>query len=182
MLCTKYASSCNNGGFNIQNSYRTDGQIKLQNNNLNTQLHQFKSRICAINSVRKYHQLTTQRNYTTKTIYSRNYLCRLLRSLPTENESVPKIIVNNTINLFFKLQSAFCKFESITVFKCCMIKLLPYILFEKIYIYSSALEMASPGNQHCANCIGTLSFPTETRKLKFRIILASFRKGLTSVR
>ena len=21
--------------------------------------------------------------------------------------------------------------------------------------------MASPGNQHCANCIGTLSFPTE---------------------
>jgi len=21
-----------------------------------------------------------------------------------------------------------------------------------------ALEMASPGNQHCANCIGTLSF------------------------
>ena len=22
-----------------------------------------------------------------------------------------------------------------------------------------ALDMASPGNQHCANCIGTLSFP-----------------------
>jgi len=21
------------------------------------------------------------------------------------------------------------------------------------------LEMASPGNQHCANCVGTLSFP-----------------------
>ena len=39
-----------------------------------------------------------------------------------------------------------------------MIKLLPYILFEK-YIYVLALEMASSGNQHCANCIGTLSFP-----------------------
>jgi len=26
----------------------------------------------------------------------------------TGNESVPKIITNNTINLFFKLQSAFC--------------------------------------------------------------------------
>ena len=24
-----------------------------------------------------------------------------------------------------------------------------------------ALETASPGNQHCANCIGTLSFRTE---------------------
>ena len=27
-----------------------------------------------------------------------------------------------------------------------------------IYIYKLALELASPGNQHCANCIGTLSF------------------------
>ena len=40
-----------------------------------------------------------------------------------------------------------------------MIKLLSYILFEK-YIYILALEMASPRNQHCANCIGTLSLPT----------------------
>jgi len=41
-----------------------------------------------------------------------------------------------------------------------LIKLLPYILFEK-YIYILALEMASPGNQHCASCIGTLSFPMD---------------------
>jgi len=27
------------------------------------------------------------------------------------------------------------------------------------YIYILSLEMASPGNQHCASCIGTLSFP-----------------------
>ena len=40
----------------------------------------------------------------------------------------------------------------------CLIKLLPYILFEK-YIYTSALEMASPGNQQRANCVGALSFP-----------------------
>jgi len=39
-----------------------------------------------------------------------------------------------------------------------LIKLLSYILFEK-YIYILALEKASPGNQHCASCIGTLSFP-----------------------
>jgi len=35
--------------------------------------------------------------------------------------------------------------------------LIPYILFEK-RIYILALEMASPGNRHCANCIGSLSF------------------------
>jgi len=33
------------------------------------------------------------------------------------------------------------------------------MLSEK-YTHILALEMASPGNQHCANCIGTLSFPT----------------------
>jgi len=38
-----------------------------------------------------------------------------------------------------------------------LIKLLPYILFEK-YIYILALEMASPGNQHCASRIGSF-FP-----------------------
>ena len=40
-----------------------------------------------------------------------------------------------------------------------MIKLLPYILFEKKRIYILASETASPGNQHCANCIGALSYP-----------------------
>jgi len=29
------------------------------------------------------------------------------------------------------------------------------------YVDISALEMAGPGNQHCANCIGTLSSPTD---------------------
>jgi len=33
-----------------------------------------------------------------------------------------------------------------------------YILFEK-YIHILALEMTSPRNRHCANWIGTLSFP-----------------------
>jgi len=39
-------------------------------------------------------------------------------------------------------------------------KLIPYILFEK-RIHILALEMASPGNQHRANYIGTLSFPID---------------------
>jgi len=36
-------------------------------------------------------------------------------------------------------------------------KLLPYLDLKKIY-YILALEMASPGNKYCLNCIGTLSF------------------------
>jgi len=37
--------------------------------------------------------------------------------------------------------------------ECCLIKMLPYILFEK-YIYMLALEMPSRGNRHCADCVG----------------------------
>jgi len=75
----------------------------------------------------------------------------------TGSENMPKIITNNTINLFFfKLQSAFCHFQTITFSECCLIKLLPYILLEK-YINILALEMASPGNQQYSNCIGALS-------------------------
>jgi len=71
---------------------------------------------------------------------------------------VPEIIINDTINSFFKLQWASCRFQTITVSECCVIKLLPYIILEK-YVYILALEMASRGNQHCANGVGTLSFP-----------------------
>jgi len=79
----------------------------------------------------------------------------------TGNKSVPKIIINyNTIH-FIKLQSAFSLFQTITVSGCSLIKLLPYILFKK-YINILALKMASPGNQHCVSCIGTLSFHTMT--------------------
>jgi len=52
------------------------------------------------------------------------------------NESVPKIIINNTTNLFLKLQSAFCYFQTITVSECYLIKLLTYILFKKYLHFS----------------------------------------------
>jgi len=53
-----------------------------------------------------------------------------------------------------------------------LIKLLHYILLES-YIYISALETASPGNRHCANCIGTLSFSVdELRKDEANALLA----------
>jgi len=45
-----------------------------------------------------------------------------------------------------------------TVSECCLIKSLPYIFLKKIFLYFS-IEIAGQGNRHCANCIGTLSFP-----------------------
>ena len=51
-----------------------------------------------------------------------------------------------------------------------------YILFEK-YIYILALEMASPGNQHCANCIGTLSFPINWIQSSANLYAMSVRCG-----
>ena len=58
----------------------------------------------------------------------------------------------------FKTAVSIVVISNYNSFKCCLIKLLPYILFEK-YIHILAKEMASPGNQHSADCIGTLSFP-----------------------
>ena len=74
------------------------------------------------------------------------------------NESVPKIIINDTIFFFLKLQSAFGNFKPYHFSECCLIIFLPYILFEKC-INILALGMACPGNRHCASCISTLSFP-----------------------
>jgi len=50
-----------------------------------------------------------------------------------------------------------------TVSDCCLIKSLPWSFK---YTHILALEMASQGNQHCVNCIGTLSFAVAyTRKV-----------------
>jgi len=68
---------------------------------------------------------------------------------------VPKIITKDK-KFFIKLQSLLISNHN--SFRVLFDKLLPYILFEK-YIYIIALEIAIPENQHCANCIGTLSFP-----------------------
>ena len=78
---------------------------------------------------------------------------------PIGNESVPNIIINATISLLFK--------AAVSILVISHHKSFP-VLFDKIasiylkkYFYILALETASPGNQHCANCIGTLSFRTE---------------------
>jgi len=45
-----------------------------------------------------------------------------------------------------------------------------FYLDKYIYIFL-ALEMASPGNQHCASCIGTLSFPTMMMMMMMMILM-----------
>jgi len=98
------------------------------------------------------------------------------------------------MNSFFKTAvSAFCWFQTVTVSECCLIKLLPHILFKK-YIGILALEMASPGNQHCASCIGTfvpywwwLALGTSIWFYKWHIVVLllrpppPFRLSLTSL-
>ena len=82
---------------------------------------------------------------------------------------MPKIIINNTLNLLLKLQSAFWQFQTVTVSECCLIKLLSYILFEKnIYVYILALEKASAGNRHCVNCIAA-HFRSLFNERRFRV-------------
>jgi len=44
-----------------------------------------------------------------------------------------------------------------------VIKLFPYILFEKYICFSTG---NGPRNQHCASCIGTLSFPIRLRRTR----------------
>jgi len=63
---------------------------------------------------------------------------------------------------FSTRQSAFRYLQTITVSECCLIELFSYILFEK-NINILPLKMASQENRHCANRIGTLSFPIAMR-------------------
>jgi len=70
---------------------------------------------------------------------------------------VPKIVRNKFVFFFITAISIFAILNRRS-FRVLFKKSLPYILFGK-YIHILALEMASQGNQHCANCIGTLSFP-----------------------
>ena len=71
--------------------------------------------------------------------------------------SVPKIIINNTINLFSKTTISILAISNHDNFRVLFDEIASVYFFGKC-IYILALETASPGNQHCANCIGTLSF------------------------
>jgi len=68
---------------------------------------------------------------------------------------VPKIIINSTINLLCKtaISTLVIYFQTLTVSECCLIKLLPYILLENIYLYSCIGALVRSGNQHCADIV-----------------------------
>jgi len=78
------------------------------------------------------------------------------------NESVPKIIINSTINLLFKTAISILAISNRNSFRVLFDKIAFVYFGRKKYIYILALETASPGNRHCASCIGTLSFPVYT--------------------
>jgi len=63
--------------------------------------------------------------------------------------------------MLLNLPSAFWEFQTITVSEWCLTKIasVENMNIHEKYVYILAWEMSSPVNQHCANCIGTLSFP-----------------------
>ena len=90
----------------------------------------------------------------------RHYVCELFVHLCVRacvggsigNERVPKVIHNKNFLLN-------CNQHFDNYFKPFLIKLLRVFYLKKKHVNILALEMASPGNPHCASCIGTLSVP-----------------------
>ena len=94
------------------------------------------------------------------------------------DESVSKIITSNTINIFLtaigifaisnhnRIRALFDKIASV------------YFIWKNIFLFST-LEIASPGNQHCASCIDTLSFPMTIGTVEARKKNVSFSWGFS---
>ena len=76
------------------------------------------------------------------------------------NESVPRIIINDAVNLFFKPVSILL-ISNPNSFRVLFDKIASVYFISKMYLYFGIGNGRSPGNQHCANCIDILSFPTE---------------------
>ena len=60
------------------------------------------------------------------------YLCLFIG-----NESVPKIIINNTVNLLLKTEISILLISNQTVFGCCLIKIVSVCFIWKICLYFS---------------------------------------------
>ena len=87
---------------------------------------------------------------------------------------MPKIITNDTVNLlFFKLTAiSILVISKLYSFRVLFDKIASVYFIREIYWYFS-ISVASPGNRHCASCIGTLSCP--------RAITVSMQPVSTSV-
>jgi len=86
-----------------------------------------------------------------------------------ENDSVPKIPTNDTMNAFFRTAISVLLVSNRNSFRVpCSIESLPYTLSEKC-IYMISVEMSSAWfNRHCASCIGTLSFHISRSRTSLR--------------
>jgi len=80
----------------------------------------------------------------------------------TWNESVPKTVINDTMIFFHQTAIGIWVISNHNSFRVLFDKTASVDFFLKKNINISALEMASPGNRHCVNSIGTLSFHTAT--------------------
>jgi len=69
-----------------------------------------------------------------------------------------KIMINDAKKLFFKTAISILLISNHNSFRVLFDKITS-VYFIRKNTYILALEMASPGNQHCANSIGTLLFP-----------------------
>ena len=70
---------------------------------------------------------------------------------------------NDTSNLFLNCDAHFALISNRNSFRVLFDKIAFVRFTWKNMFILLTLKMASPGNQHCANCIGTLSFPITTR-------------------
>jgi len=73
--------------------------------------------------------------------------CCYLAAVCIGNGSAPKIIINDTTNLFVKTVVGILLISNNNSCRVMFAKLLPYILFEN-YINILELEMTNPGNGH----------------------------------
>ena len=77
-----------------------------------------------------------------------------------QNKSVPKIILNEKINLLSKTAISILVISNYNSFQVQFDKIASIYFMQKIYIYLHfRTGNGQPGNQHCANCISALSFP-----------------------
>jgi len=78
---------------------------------------------------------------------------------------VPKIIINDTIKFLSYSKISILIILNRNSFRVLFDKVDSVYFFEK-YINILALQTASPESRHCANCIGTPSFPMVGKRIK----------------
>jgi len=73
---------------------------------------------------------------------------------------VLKLIINGAMNLFFLTAVGISPISNHSSFRVPFDKIASvYFIRKEVFIFQNWKWPAHAGNQHCANCIGTLAFP-----------------------